>query len=507
MGYILAADLGTTSVKIGIFSEMGCVSGFAGVDCRLDTPSADFVESDPELYWQAFVQAVRRCLRNSGLSPMEIGCISFSAAGETLVCVDAEGRPTRPIIQWMDNRAYRESQEIEQCFGKEEIYRRTGLPTMLPGWPASKIRWIGRQQREVFERTRRYLLIEDYFIYRLTGEFVSEGSLLCSTGYWDIRCKTYWEKMLDFLELRKEQLPEFRESGTPIGKLTQKAAQELGLSSETMVLTGGLDQACGAIGAGAFAPSVVSENTGSALSYCAISRSAFTDPNGKIPCFYFPIPDTYSAFLFTSGGIVLNWFLEVFFEEERRECLKSERDVYERLSEIAAAIEPGCEGLILLPYLQGAGPPESDPLARGVFCGMSLRHRKAHFARALMESICYVGARSIKSMRDLGIRIQTVVTVGGGAKNAFWNQMKADIYGLCIKTNKVTEASAVGAAMLAAVGTGLYRNLEEAGARFVREGGTYRPGSQGRAYEKSMSDFESLYQALSPWFSREENKF
>ena len=269
--YILSFDLGTTAVKTALFADDGHLVATSTQEYELLVPSALVVEQDVEVYWDAVKSGIREVLEIASVPPEHIRCIGISAQGETLIPVDENGTAIRPAIVWMDNRAHEEAEILAKAFSQSELLRRTGQVSMCATWPAAKILWMKRNEPEQFQRVNKFLLIEDWLIHRLTGEYVSEGSLLCSTTYWDIRTKEWWNEMLAYLGISASQLPEIREPGEAVGAIREEVARELGLSSATIVTTGGLDQACGAIGVGCVRPGVVTENIGAAL---AIDRKS-----------------------------------------------------------------------------------------------------------------------------------------------------------------------------------------------------------------------------------------
>ena len=272
-------------------------------------------------------------------------------------------------------------------------------------------------------------MIEDYFIHRLTGKYACEGSLICSTVYWDINTRRWWPEMLRRLKIGEDRLPEIRESGEPVGPVLPAPARELGLDPGTIVCTGALDQAAGAIGVGNIRPGVFSENTGAALAICATVDHPVLDPKGRMPCHYHGIPGTYMCHTFTTGGMVLKWYRDTFCQPEIQVGAQAGVDPYELLGQEAARVPPGAEGLVMLPHLQGAMAPEANPKARGVLYGITLRHTKAHFARAIMEAIACIVRRNIEVVEELGIRVSEIRGLGGGARSAVWNQIKADLTG------------------------------------------------------------------------------
>lgn len=305
MTLLLGVDLGTTAIKAGLYEATGALVAAAAREQVLATPSPDQVELDLENYWSAFADLVGQlaCVAPGGNEGI-VG-LALSVQGETLVAADINGRALRPAIVWLDNRASAESEELCARFGNEAIFAVTGQTEMLPTWPAAKILWLRHHEPATFRQTARWLLLEDYFVQRLTGEAWCEGSLATSTCYWNLRTRQWWPDMLEAIGIEPSQLPQIGESGHPVGTLRAGVAEELGLRAETMVSLGGLDQACGAIGVGNIRPGVFSENTGAALAVCATVDHPVLDPQRRMPCHYHAIEGMYMLHTFTSGGIVL----------------------------------------------------------------------------------------------------------------------------------------------------------------------------------------------------------
>jgi len=508
MEYILSFDLGTTAIKTALFTNSGNVVATSTQEYDLLVPSALVVEQDVEIYWDAVKCGIKEVLEIASVAPEHIHCIGVSAQGETLIPLDENGVAVRPAIVWMDNRAHAEAEILAKAFPQGELLRRTGQVSMCATWPAAKILWMKRNEPELFEQVDKFLLIEDWFIHRLTGKFVSEGSLLCSTTYWDIRTKQWWDEMLAYLGITASQLPEIREPGEAVGSIREEIAHELGLSPATVVATGGLDQACGAIGVGCIRPGVVTENIGAALAMCALVDKPFEDPEEQIPCFYFALPDMYMAHSFTSGGIVFRWFRDKFCQEEALTAKKAGTDAYDLMTGEAASIPPGSEGLLVLPHLQGAGPPESNTDAKGVFFGLTMRHTKAHMIRAIMESLCFAIRRLIDAFEKLGIEVDEIRSLGGGAKSELWLQMKADVAERpVIVSQNPQDAGCLGAAILAGVATGVWQTVDEAVDKTVR----LTPASAepcvelADQYGRMYAAYTQLYDDLRNMFSVSRN--
>jgi xylulokinase len=501
MPYLLAFDLGTTALKCALHSLDGEVVAKASEEYQLITPNTDSVEMDVETYWQAFKSAITRVLKESQVNPSEIKALGVSAQGETLIFVDRDGRPLRRAIVWLDNRAQKEADRLGDIFGHRHAYEITGQVKIVPTWPASKILWIKEHEPEIFEKTKKFLLIEDYFLHRLTGVYVCEGSLVTSTCYWNFKTRTWWSEMLDALGISEDQLPQYRESGEAVGKLRPDVAVELGLSPDTVACTGALDQACGAIGVGNIKPGIFSENTGAALAICATVNQPVLDPGDQMPCHYHGIPGLYMLHTFTSGGIVMRWFRDEFAGPEMRVSKTSGLDAYELMGMEAARVPPGCEGLNMLPHLQGAMAPEANPKASGVFYGFTLRHGRGHFIRAIMEGVSFIVRRNIEVIEGLGVPVNEVRSLGGGARSSIWKQMEADILGRPVLTTTNEEAATLGAAILAGKAVGLYSSVEEAAERMIQIKQRFEPNPANRGvYDDTFGTYVRLYEALCPLF-------
>lgn len=502
-GHILALDLGTTALKIILFDLEGRAIAKSTQEYTLHTPSPVEVELPVETYWNAFKQGVQEVLAKSKANPSHVRAIGISAQGETLIPVDANGDPLMNAIVWLDNRAQKEAEVLADHFGNDNAYKVTGQVEIVPTWPAAKILWLRENMPDLFRKVAKFLLIEDYFICRMTGRYVCEGSLICSTVYWDIIKQVWWDDMLKFLGITDSQLPEIRHSGEVVANLLPGVAAELGLNADTVVTTGALDQACGAVGVGNIAPGVISENTGAALAICATLSEATFDPSGRMPCHYHAIPNTYMAHTFTTGGMVLRWFRDTFCQSEMHVAALSGADAYDLLSREAERVAPGCNGMVMLPHLQGAMAPESNPKAKGVFYGFTLHHEKPHFVRAIMEAIAFAVKRNLDALEDMGIEVKEIRSLGGGSRSSVWSQIKADVTQRPVCTMMNEEAGCLGAAMLAGVAIGAYRSLEEACLNMVDFKKKYKPdATKAKVYRQAYNMYNDLYSSLIDMFAQ-----
>ncbi len=498
---ILSVDLGTTSIKQAVIDTHGHIVADVMREYTLETPFASYTECSEETYWNAFTDGLSELLSKIGERKNAIKALGISAQGETMFFLDKDGKPLRKAIVWMDNRAEKEANDLRNKFTDEKCYEITGQVSFDPCWPASKILWVKRNEPEVFEKTAMFALIEDWLIYRLTGQLVSEGSLLCSTVYWNIRTKTWWPEMLEYLGIDEGRLPKIMEPGQYVSKILPQAAQSLGLPSDMAVCTGLLDQAAGAIGVGNIHEGMFSENIGAALAICAPMDTLRFDPNRKMPVHYFGIPDMYMLHTFTTGGMALKWYRDTFCGLEQLEAEKTKKSTYYIMDEEAEAVPPGCNGLVALPHLGGSMAPDVNAKAKGVFYGFTLKHTRAHFVRAIMESIGYIIRRNIEAIENAGLKVSELHSSGGGSKSPLWNQIKADIIHKPLITIKCAEAACLGAAITAGTAVGIFESIEAACESMAEENERFVPNKANEeAYNVGFEDYKALFSDLGDLF-------
>lgn len=505
MSYILVVDSGTTATKLTLFDLAGNSVASSLQEYSLETPNTVSVELAVPKYWEAFKAGTRDVLDQSGANPAEIRVIGISAQGETLINLDQKGQPLRNAIIWMDNRAEKEADVLADHFGHEEAFKITGQVKLVATWPAAKILWLRENQPQVYRDTDKYVLVEDYLIWRLTGELVAEGSLLCSTAYWDITTKDYWPEMLDYLGVSRQQLPQIREPGEIVGTVRPDVAQELGLSPDTLVSTGVLDTVAAAIGAGNIKPGIITQTIGACLGIVETLDQPLFDPESRAPCHYHGIKDTYALVPWcNTGGMFLRWYRDRFCPSEMHVAEVTEQDAYDLLNRQAAHVPPGSEGLVMLPHLAGALAPEFDLKARAIFYGLALKHSKQHVARAIMESIAYMLRKNVDVLEEVtGYRAEEIRAGGGGARSPIWNQINADVTQMDVVTTTNEEPASLGAGIVAGVAAGLYPDLESACDEMVKVKQVFKPEPANReAYERAYQMYLDLYESLAPMFAR-----
>jgi xylulokinase len=389
---------------------------------------------------------------------------------------------------------------ITQKVGAENVLRLTGNP-VLPGFTAPKIAWVQEHEPDVYARAAKVLLPKDYARYRLTGGFFSEVSDASGTSLFDVGQRQWSDEMLAALSLPRQWLPEVTESPVVSAHISATAAKETGLRQGTPVVGGGGDQAAQAVGTGIINEGVVSATLGTSGVVFAASDTYRVEPEGKLHAFCHAVPGMWHLMgVMLSAAGSFRWYRDALGDLERLQAEDTGRDAYDLLTEAAAEVPPGCEGLLFLPYLTGERTPYPDPNARGVFFGLTLRHGKAHMTRAVLEGVTYGLRDSLELMRALGLSIEQVRASGGGARSLLWRQMLADVFDTEIVTVKVTEGAAYGAALLAGVGAGVFGDVADACQTAIQVTGRTEPGPDVPVYADYYPRYRSLYPALAPEF-------
>lgn len=444
--YLLGADIGTTSLKVAVFDTDGNMVRSVSKDYTL-LVSGDEVEFPADDYLRLFKEAYDEVSFG-----FEISAFSIDTQGETLILTDENGEPLMNAIVWLDNRATNEAEEIKAHFGTKRVYEVTGQPEITATWPASKLLWVKNNKPLVFNKTRKIFLLEDYLLYKLTGNFVTEKTLQSSTIYYDIKRDSWWDEMLSFIGIKEEWLPELYNSGKVVGEYEGAS-----------VVTGALDQIAGAIGAGITDSSVVSEMTGTTMVVFAPTETIPEyNPESIIPC-HKNYDGKYCLLSWTpTAGIALKWFKNNFCENFD----------FKELDELAKAVPPGSAGLTFLPYLCGSTMPKYNPNAKGAFIGLTMEHTRGHAVRSILESV----AAMLKANLDyLGITCNQIRSMGGGSNSPLWCQIKADMTEKEIAILENNETACLGSAILAGVGVGIYTDVKSVCEKLVKIKKVYSP--------------------------------
>ncbi len=494
MKYYLGLDMGTTGVKAAVFDNSGTMLGSGLAEYTLETPKPDIVELDAEIYWISAKAAIKEAVESAEISPADIRSLAVTGQAETLIMVDKDGVPLRKAIVWLDNRAAEEAAYLNEKFGSDPLFRLSGQTEMLPCWPAPKILWYQKHQKELFDRTSKYLMVEDFIVFKLTGRYATCSGLMPSALYYDIRTDKYDDAMIDALNISIDQLPELKKSGEVIGECI---ANDSLIAPGTLVAAAPIDHVCGNLGSGCTGNGIISETTGCTLALCAAFDKIVYDEEKRLSTYLGFAPGTYVLLPWApTAGMLLKHFRDEF---------TSGMD-FKAFDAAAAAVAPGSEGLILLPHCAGAISPDCNPNARGVAWGITLAHKKGHWARAIMESVAYLLRDNVEALRSMGAKISEIRSLGGASKSKLWLQIKADVLGLPVTVTECAEATSLGAAILGAVACGDFADTASAVSAMVKIASRVEPGEAVNAYKKPFEQYRILNKLLLPTFGGNTNE-
>ena len=489
----LGIDVSTTGAKALLIDEQGGVVASATTPLTLQTPKPLWSEQDPHEWWSGTAASVRKALAEAGVSGSDVTAVGLTGQMHGLVLLDATKAVLRPAILWNDQRTARECDEIRDRVGREALIRATGNDA-LTGFTAPKILWVRRHEPAVYAKARLVLLPKDYVRLRLTGIPAMDKADGSGTILFDLSRRTWSKEVLAKLEIPEEWLPPTYEGPEITGIVTTEAAAETGLEAGTPVVAGGGDQAAGAVGAGAVTPGVVALTLGTSGVVFATTERPLVEPEGRLHAFCHAAPGMWhfmGVTLAAAGS--LRWYRDTLASAESFDALVAE----------AASAPAGSEGLLFLPYLSGERTPYPDPLARGAFVGLTVRHRRAHLTRSVLEGVAFSMRDCFALLAGAGLgAVGQVRVAGGGAKSALWRKIVASVLGVELVTVNSTEGAAFGAALLAGVGAGAWPSVPAACTATIAVTGCDAPDPEaGRVYADLYPQYRSLYPALKPSFA------
>ncbi|WP_310552051.1 xylulokinase [Paenibacillus glufosinatiresistens] len=483
MSYVIGIDLGTSAVKSVLVDREGHVAGEHSESYPLMRPKPGYSEQDPEDWVKGTLVSLNRLVEKTGVRPAEIDGISFSGQMHGLVLVDAEGKPLRPAILWNDTRTTAQCRRIESTLGAKliDIARNKALE----GFTLPKLLWVQENEPELLDQAKLFLLPKDYVRYRLTGEYGAEYSDAAGTLLLDAASKSWSAEIADAFSLPLSLCPPLTESFGQTGGLLPEIAEAAGLEPGTKVFAGGADNACGALGAGILGEGKTMCSIGTSGVVLSYESDKTLNLGGRAHFFNHAEKDGYYIMGVTlAAGYSLTWFKETFAAAESFDGLLAGID----------RIPAGSGGLLFTPYIVGERTPHADSDIRGSFIGMDSGHTLKHFARSVLEGITFSLRESVDIVRSSGKAVTEIVSIGGGAKNADWLQMQADIFNATIIRLESEQGPALGAAMLAAYGAGWFDSLGDCAAAFIRTAGRYEPNpEQAERYEKIYALYREVY--------------
>ncbi|MBE2221999.1 MAG: xylulokinase [Anaerolineae bacterium] len=491
MQYFIGIDSSTTATKALLMDETGQVIGVASSEYGYETPKPLWSQQEPDLWWQATIQSVSQVIKESGVAADDIKGVGLTGQMHGLVLLDKEGKVLRPAILWNDQRTQAQCDDIRSRLGKEKLVAITGNDA-LTGFTAPKILWVQQEEPDIYAQGAQILLPKDYVRFKLTGKYATDRAGGAGTGLFDVTARTWSPEVLEALGIDPSWLPETFEGTAVTGTISPQAAALTGLAVGTPVMAGGGDQAAGAVGTGAVVEGVVSLSLGTSGVVFAATDNPVIEKNGRLHAFCHSVPGKWHLMgVMLSAAGSLRWFRDTFAPDED----------FGDLVAAAADIPPGSDGLLFLPYLTGERTPHPDPLARGAFVGLTVRHSLPHMTRAVIEGVSFGLRDSFELMKASGLAtINQVRISGGGGKSPLWRQILADVFNAEIVTVNATEGAAYGAALLAATGAGAFNSVEEACASIIQITGSTAPGENVAAYEKIYPLYRDLYPALKSTF-------
>lgn len=494
--YLMGIDIGTSACKVAVFDRQGQVLASASGDYPVYYPREGWAEQDPEEWWSAVCGAVRQVLKKADVRPEEIAGVGIDGQSWSAIAIDKDGKVLTNTPIWMDTRAQSICDRLNEDIGADEVFRVAGN-SLQPSYTTAKILWYKENLPEVYRKTHKILQSNSYIAFKLTGQISQDLSQGYGLHCFDMRTGQWDEEMCKKLGIPREFLPEIVPSDQIIGTVTKKAAEESGLAEGTPVAAGGLDAACGTLGAGVIHAGETQEQGGQAggMSICMEQYQA--DP--RLILGFHVIPGKWLLQGGTTGGGgVMRWFEREFADYER--LMKEQTGVssLDQLNEIAEKVDPGCDGLVFLPYMAGERSPIWDPHAKGVFYGFDFSKTKGHMVRACMEGVAFSLRHNLETAEKAGAEADILRAMGGSANSLLWTQIKSDITGKAMAVPASDTATTLGAALLAGVGTGFYKDYEEAVSQTVKVTRIHHPDPEKKAvYDKNYETYLELYRSLS----------
>lgn len=493
MTYLLGIDVSTTATKALLIDAQGAVVAVAATEYDFETPQPLWSEQDPALWWYGAINSIRAVLEQSGVDPATIHGIGLTGQMHGLVLLDGAGQVLRPSILWNDQRTAAQCDEIRARLGKAKLIEYTGNDA-LTGFTAPKILWVRDHEPAVYDRIRHILLPKDFVRYQLTGEPAMDCADGAGTLLLDLKKRNWSTEVLDALNIPHDWMPPIFEGPAITGRLTAAAAAATGLPVGTPVIAGGGDQAAQAVGVGAVQEGIIALTLGTSGVVFGSVNHPFFEPEGRLHAFCHSVPGRWHLMgVMLSAAGSLRWYRDTLAPGVG----------YDQLLQPAAAIPAGCEGLLFLPYLTGERTPHPDPLARGSFVGLTVRHTLPHLTRAVLEGVAFGLRDSFELMKGVGLSaIQQVRVSGGGARSPLWRQILADVLGSELVTVNTTEGAAYGAALLAGVGAGVWPSVDDACAAAIQTTGSTAPNPTAvDYYNRAYAQYRDLYPILKPVFA------
>jgi len=484
LGALIGLDVGTTGARAIALDPDGTIVAAASATYPLLTPKPGWTEQDPIDWWNASASVVREV---SAAVRGDVVAIGLTGQMHGSVFLDQRGQVIRPAILWNDQRTAHHARMLAERVGADRLIDITGNPS-LTGFQAPKVLWLRDAEPVQYRHLRHLLLPKDYLRFRLSGEFVTDASDASGTLLLDVRKRHWSQQILAALEIPGEWMPTVLESPSVGGTLSAEAAEQLGLRPGIPIAAGAGDNAAAAIGTGIVRSGLISSSIGTSGVLFAHSDQLSIDPSGRLHAFCHAVPGQYHLLAVTlAAGASLRWWRD----------LLGEALSYEELATLAEDVPAGANGLVFLPYLSGERTPHLDPEARGALLGLRAHHTRADLTRAVFEGVVFGLRDGLDLMRGLGLDIQAARATGGGARSPLWRQLQADIFNLPIERTVADEGPAYGAALLAGVAAGVFRDVQQAAEQVRVVDAVDTPNTERvRVYEARYQTYRQLYPVL-----------
>ncbi|MBM3475863.1 MAG: xylulokinase [Armatimonadetes bacterium] len=501
MSCLMGIDIGTSGTRTLLIDEAGKLVASATAEHPLSLPAPGWAEQNPADWVATTIETVRRVLAETGIPGAQIKGVGLSGQMHGSVFLDAKDEVIRPAILWCDQRTFKQCEWITSKVGRETLKAEICNP-VLTGFTAPKIIWLRDNEPANFERLRKVLLPKDYIRLVMTGEYVTEVSDASGMALLNVPERRWSDVVIEKIGLSKDMLATVVESPEVTGRVSARFAEATGLTEGTPVVGGGGDQAAGAVGNGIVEAGVISSTVGTSGVVFAHLEELAMDDEMRTHTFCHAVPGKWHVMgVMLAAGGSLQWYRNKLCSDEMAVASLWGNEPYVLIVSEAAEAPVGSEGLIFLPYLSGERTPYPNPNARGVFCGLSLRHDKRHLARAVMEGVSYGLRDSFEIIESMGVDITQVRASGGGARSEYWVQMQADVTGRPHSYINVDEGPAFGVALLAGVGTGVWKSVPEACRAAIQVERTLDPNPENLAfYNRGYLVYQSLYQKLEDSF-------
>lgn len=488
---LLGIDIGTSACKVAVFDTSGNVLAQSNQPYRVYYPNPGWAEQDPDEWWSAICAGIREVLASEAFAPDEIAAVGVDGQSWSAIPVDENGKVLDRTPIWMDTRSRDICDKTKRLVGEDRIFEIAGND-FLPSYTTPKMLWFKENRPEVFTRTKLFLQSNSYIVYKLTGIFSQDMSQGYGIHFFDMKELKYNGKLAEELGLDESLVPPLYDCDEIVGEITAGAASQTGLLAGTPVVAGGLDAACGTLGAGVYEVGQTQEQGGQAGGMSICTDHALSHKKLILS------PHVVSGKWLLQGGTVggggaLKWFKQEF----GKDCS------FDDLTKEAEKIAPGSDGVVFLPYMAGERSPIWDPDAKGVFYGLSFDKTRGHMIRALLEGVAFSLQHNLLTARETGAKVEQLNAMGGSANSILWTQIKADVTGRTINVPASDTATTLGAALLAGRGCGLFKDYKEAVEGTIAITRTQEPDMNNHEiYRHSMDLYLELYEDLKETFRR-----